>query len=104
MNGRPSNNEFDDGSGNWSVLPTKFTRRLQNGQALRHTTAAAGGYVDPLEREPERVLFDVRNGKVTIDAAARDYGVRILSAPWRIDNEATVELRNKLRHQPKAAA
>jgi N-methylhydantoinase B len=38
-----------------------------------------GGYGDPLERDPEAVLLDVLNGYVSIEAAARDYGVVIRS-------------------------
>lgn len=36
-----------------------------------------GGYGDPLTRDPERVLADVVNGYVSIEAAAREYGVVI---------------------------
>ena len=32
---------------------------------------------DPLTREPERVLADVVNGYVSLEAAERDYGVVI---------------------------
>ena len=103
-NGRPSNNEFDDGNGNWSVLSTKFTRPLTTGQAIRHVTAAAGGYGDPLERDPAIVLGDVRNEKVTIEGAARDYGVRVLAAPWRVDYEETAKLRNAVRQARSQAA
>lgn len=94
--GRGSNNEFDDGSGTWSVLPTKFTRPLKHGQAIRHTTAAAGGYGVPLARDPEAVLLDVREGKLTPEAAERDYGVKLLLAPLRVDEAGTRELRDTL--------
>ena len=57
---------------------------LAHGQAVRHTTAGAGGYGDPLRRDPARVLADVRNGKVTREGAARDYGVVVLPSPWRV--------------------
>ena len=103
--GAPSNNEIQDDHGNWSVLPTKFTRAFKHEQVFRHVTAAAGGYGDPLERDPQLVLRDVRNGKVTVDGAARDYGVTILRGPWRLDEPATLQLRAALRHKaPKAAA
>jgi N-methylhydantoinase B len=36
-----------------------------------------GGYGDPRERDPQRVLADVVDGYVSIEAAERDYGVRI---------------------------
>ena len=49
--------------------PTKFVRPLLRDQAIRHVTAGAGGYGDPLLRDPARVLDDVRNGKVSVQAA-----------------------------------
>jgi N-methylhydantoinase B len=59
-----------------------------------------GGYEDPFTRDPERVLDDVVYGYVSIDAAERDYGVKIIcsrrpderiSIPehYRIDWDAT---------------
>lgn len=36
-----------------------------------------GGYGDPFQRAPERVFNDVINGYVSLEAAARDYGVVI---------------------------
>jgi N-methylhydantoinase B len=92
--GAPSNNLLED-DGGWLQLPTKFTRPLHHGQAFRHLTAGGGGYGDPLERDPRRVLDDVRNGKVSLAAAERDYGVRILCSPWRIDPDATRRLRGE---------
>lgn len=91
--GAVSNNLLDD-AGTWQQLPTKFTRPLAKGQAVRHTTAAAGGYGDPLRRDPELVLADVIDGKVTPEGAERDYGVVVQRSPWRIDTAATAALRN----------
>jgi N-methylhydantoinase B len=90
--GAASNNLLDDG-GEWRQLPTKFTRPLAKGQALLHTSAGGGGYGDPFLRDPELVLADVRDGKVTAEGARRDYGVCVASAPWRIDTQATKKLR-----------
>lgn len=92
--GAVSNNLLDDGQ-SWSQLPTKFTRPLAKGQAVRHTTAAAGGYGDPHRRDPELVLADVVDGKVTPEGAERDYGVVVRRAPWRVDIEATTKVRKK---------
>lgn len=103
-NGSPSDTQFDDGSGNWTTLPTKFTRPIRNGQAFRHVTAAAGGYGDPLERDPQMVLHDVRNDKVTIERAERDYGVKVLSSPWRVEESTTRALREALRAGREAVA
>ncbi len=90
--GAPSRTYLGDEKG-WRLLPTKFTMPLRGGQALRHVLAGAGGYGDPLERDPARVLDDVRNGKVTPEAAERDYGVRLAGPPWRVDAAATEALR-----------
>jgi len=63
-----------------------------------------GGYGDPHTRAPERVLDDVVNGYVSIEGAARDYGVvvryqgeseRLVRLPehYTIDWPATEQLR-----------
>ena len=98
--GAPSNTLLE-GKNGWEQLPTKFTRGLLGGQAFRHTTAGGGGYGDPLERDPAAVLRDVRNGKVSIAAAATEYGVRVASSPWRIEEPATTQLRAQRRAQRK---
>ena len=77
----------------WRELPTKFVRRLQHGEILCHRTAGAGGWGNPRQRDPERVLADVREGKVTPEAARRDYAVAVLPRPWRVDRDATAALR-----------
>lgn len=97
--GAASNNLLDDG-GEWRQLPTKFTRPLAKGQALRHTSAGGGGFGDPLRRDPALVLADVREGKVTADGAERDYGVRVAGPPWHVDAEATTRLRAKRNAVP----
>ncbi len=56
-----------------------------------------GGYGDPLERDPELVLGDFINGKITLAGASRDYGVVIDSRKRQVDQEATGVLRRKLR-------
>jgi N-methylhydantoinase B len=100
--GTPSRNLFDNapdgppGAGqgvDWEDLPTKFVHPIRTGQAIRHTTAGGGGYGDPFQRLPERVLDDVYNGKVSPAAAARDYGVAVIDKPWRIDAAKTEALR-----------
>ena len=39
------------------------------------TQAGGGGIGDPKDRDREKVLADVRDGFVTVEGAARDYGV-----------------------------
>ena len=42
---------------------------------IRIRTTGGGGWGDPLERDPALVVRDVRWGKVSPEAALRDYGV-----------------------------
>ena len=99
--GAPSNNLLEEG-GDWRQIATKFTRPLASGQGFRHRTAGGGGYGDPLERDPAMLLRDVRNGKVSIEAARREYGVVILERPWRVDEAASARLRRQSRSSQPA--
>ncbi len=72
------------------------------GAVTRTVTTAGGGWGDPLGRDPERVKVDVRDGYVSFEGAARDYGVVItgdLDHPEQleVDQAATTELRNRRR-------
>jgi N-methylhydantoinase B len=71
------------------------------GDVLRMDMNAGGGYGDPLERDPERVLGDVLEGYVTVEGAREDYGVIIDPSTRRIDHAATGALRKKLRVKAK---
>jgi N-methylhydantoinase B len=48
---------------------------LAAGERIGSRSPGGGGYGDPLEREPERVLHDVREGYVSVARAAEVYGV-----------------------------
>ena len=50
---------------------------LARGDTLLLELGGGGGWGDPLTREPERVLDDVRNGYVSPEAAREVYGVVI---------------------------
>ena len=68
---------------------------------LRYINRGGGGWGDPLTREPERVLIDVRDGYVTVAGAARDYGVVVVGDPdldpegLVVDEAATARLRTE---------
>jgi N-methylhydantoinase B len=55
------------------IKPTE----IDAGDGFLIETAGGGGFWNPLERDPERVLADVRSGYVSLEAARRDYGVVI---------------------------
>jgi N-methylhydantoinase B len=72
---------------------------MQAGDLARIETTGGGGWGDPLEREVELVQADIRRGKVSPEAARRDYGVVLEAAQeaTSVDPEATRRLRAQLR-------
>jgi N-methylhydantoinase B len=66
--------------------------RLDAGEVLVNDTGGGGGFGDPFTREPESVARDVRNGFVSVQAAARDYGVVIDADAFTVDAAATARL------------
>ncbi|GAW28862.1 hydantoinase B/oxoprolinase family protein [Carboxydocella sp. ULO1] len=67
--------------------------RLYKGSKVTCLTGGGGGYGNPFEREPERVLNDVIQGYITREHAREEYGVEITEL-GTIDYEATKKLRN----------
>jgi N-methylhydantoinase B len=58
------------------TLPSMFSTTIGAGDVFEHRTAGGGGWGDPCERDPQRIADDVADGKVTFEAAERDYGWR----------------------------
>jgi len=98
--GAPSTTQVSGPSG-WETVPTKFVRPLARGQSVRHVTAGGGGAGNPRARAPADVLRDVRDGKVSPEAARERYGVAVLAQPWRVDAAATAALRAQRGDLPK---
>ena len=59
--------------------------------------AGAGGWGDPLERDPDAVLRDVRNELLSAAKAEADYGVIIDSQAWTVNRFATEQRRAGIR-------
>jgi N-methylhydantoinase B len=95
--GAPSRNVLNPGQPGEQVLPAKFTMDFRRGQVFRHELPGAGGWGDALTRDLAAVEKDLRDGLVTIAAAARDYGVVAHGDPPRIDVAATEILRARMR-------
>jgi N-methylhydantoinase B len=74
-------------------LKSKGLDVLNSGDVVSLRLPGAGGYGDPLERDPELLLQDVRDGKVTLESARDDYRVVIDPDTWQIDEQATKKLR-----------
>lgn len=58
-------------------MKSKGLDRLNAGDLVSLRLPGAGGYGDPRERDPEAVQRDVRDGKVSPEAARRDYGLNV---------------------------
>lgn len=71
----------------------------QKGDLLRAVLPGAGGWGNPYERDEEKVLENVREGKVTREAAEREYGVVTNEKDMQIDTEATMKVRSSKRYK-----
>ncbi len=67
---------------------------LGKGDMIRLKTGGGGGYGDPLNREAERVLSDVRNEYITVEQARDDYGV-VIGHGLEVDMNATRDFRKR---------
>ena len=79
------------------TLTSKVTMICRRGDVVRWVLPGGGGWGDPLDRDPERVLRDVRNELVSPAAAERDYGVVVDVDGRVVDEAATVRLRARRR-------
>ncbi|GJD48615.1 Acetophenone carboxylase delta subunit [Methylobacterium crusticola] len=77
------------------------------GDTFSRPTAGGGGFGDPLERDPARVVEDVADDYVSVARAAKDYGVvlRVVDADlcrYEVDAAATEALRAEIRGRRRA--
>lgn len=79
--------------GDARVLGSKTTVGLSVGDVVSYRTCGGGGYGDPLERDPEAVLRDVLEAKVSVERARDVYGVAIDLSSGTVDMAETSRLR-----------
>ena len=94
--GKPSMNFLNPTGQNDQPVQAKITMTMKRGDVLRHELAGAAGWGDPLERDPNAVLRDVRNEMISVDTARRDYGVAVDIDTWSIDESETKKLRKAI--------
>ena len=86
-------------NGTAETLPSKSSgRALTADEVIRITGPNAGGYGDPLERQPEHVLADWLDGYIGLDEARATYGVVIDPQCHAVDRKATARLRKGTAH------
>ena len=94
--GALSKSTLNPGTDKQEDTPSKFVRTLRRGDVFRAEMAASGGYGNPYTREPAAVFEDVRQQKITVEHARKEYGICIDPATGEIDAEATDACRAAL--------
>jgi len=94
-----------DRDGHEERLPGVAQVTLERGEWLRGIDNSGGGYGDPLEREPDRVCYDVAERWETVARAAEIYGV-VLNCDdsdlgYTVDRAATSSLRAQRMRQDR---
>jgi N-methylhydantoinase B len=88
-------NEWKSVNANWYPVPPESRVIIRS--------AGGGGWGDPLERDPIRVIEDIRDGFVSIEGAKSAYGVVAKTNgksgldAIELDAEATTRLRQQMR-------
>lgn len=90
--GRPAEYWLSAG-GTTRKLGSKTTVDVEVGGIVSFRTCGGGGFGPPGERDPQLVLADVRQGKVSIERALDVYRVAVDSHTWIVDSETTRRLR-----------
>lgn len=82
---------------NETALSGKVSLDVSDGETLSLHTPGGGGYGNPLDRDPQAVLDDVRKGKISVVAAREQYGVVVEESDdgFELDDETTHEVRQE---------
>jgi N-methylhydantoinase B len=78
-------------------VPRNSLVEMNENQSLILHSAGGGAIGDPFERDPEMVLRDVIDEKVSLEGAREEYGVAIDPETLQIDVEDTIRLRKEVR-------
>ncbi len=90
---------LDRADGSSEVIDGNRMYTFNKGDSITIVSSGGGGYGNPMQRDPEAVLRDVRNGLVSLEQARDHYGVTITedgTGPgFAIDKTGTTRLREK---------
>jgi N-methylhydantoinase B len=87
---------LNEGVAGERVLPAKITSMpVDAGDVITMRTSSGGGFGSPVEREPWRVLEDVKDGNVTIESARDIYRVSIDPTTLTVRDAETAVLRQR---------
>jgi N-methylhydantoinase B len=95
--GETSGLRFESLSGETRDLPSKLPYQVSKaGDNFIAIGPCGGGYGDPLERDPDKVLDDVLDGYISAEVALADYGV-VVNQEFEVDAAATESRRAERR-------
>jgi N-methylhydantoinase B len=102
--GSPGRIIMNPGTPEERVAPAKFIGKMKRDELLRAEMPGAGGYGNPLERDPHAVAEDVRQEKISPAKAREIYGVVLHAPEQALDIEATRTLRATLAGRSASGA
>ena len=73
--------------------------QCKSGDVLSQIASGAGGLGDPIERDPEGVLADYKDGRVSLSTCENVYGVKLDPETFQIDIKKTENLRAARRKE-----
>ena len=80
-------------------LHSKEVIEIQAGDIFVRETGGGGGYGDPLERDPQLVVDDVLDRKISACSAEKDYGVILSDDGFGYDEGSTKQLRARMAQE-----
>jgi N-methylhydantoinase B len=82
-------------------LRTMSSAYLEPADLVWTKSGGGGGVGDPLDREVEKVRWDLMNGYISLGVARNIYGVAIDPESFVVDEEGTQTLRKKLKQKKR---
>ena len=71
-----------------------MTIQLKADDVVSYRTAGGGGYGPAEDRDPDAVLRDVRDGKVSLERARQIYGVIVDPETWTVHSDPSKGTRS----------
>ena len=90
---RPSRVSFARRDGPDEPMPSKFIATANAGDTFTFRMPGGGGWGEPLDRDPEAVLADVKAEKISRERAEAVYAVVLTEDGRKVDGPATRKLR-----------
>lgn len=96
--GKRARKVLEKADGTSTIVANKVEEiTVAEGDQLHFVTWGGGGWGNPLDRDPEAVALEIRQGLVSVDGA-REYGV-VIASDGAVDQSATDNLRADMASQ-----